>query len=46
MKDNKKKVVVGPNFLSSWFFYDFVLCNGRRSWKEPSRRSTAMATTS
>ena len=28
MKDNKKKVVVGPNFLSSWFVYDFVLCNG------------------
>lgn len=25
-EDKKKTVVVGPNFLASWFVYDYVLC--------------------
>lgn len=30
MKEQKKKetVVVGPNFLASWFVYDYEVCDG------------------
>lgn len=29
--ENKPKaVVIGPNFLSSWFVYDYEVCDGRR----------------
>lgn len=29
-EDKPKAVVVGPNFLSSWFVYDYEVCDGRR----------------
>lgn len=30
----KQTVVVGPNFLSSWFVYDFELCADREELKQ------------
>lgn len=32
-KDNSEKqpVIIGPNFLNSWFVYDFELCEGIRA---------------
>lgn len=27
-RGEKETVVVGPNFLASWFIYDFELCEG------------------
>jgi hypothetical protein len=29
-EDRPEKVVVGPNFLSSWFIYDYEICDGVR----------------
>lgn len=29
-EDKPKAVVIGPNFLSSWFVYDYEVCDGRR----------------
>ena len=29
-EDKPKPVVIGPNFLSSWFVYDYEVCDGRR----------------
>ena len=29
-EDKPKTIVVGPNFLSSWFVYDYEVCDGRR----------------
>lgn len=29
-EDKPKAIVVGPNFLSSWFVYDYEVCDGRR----------------
>lgn len=29
-EDKPKAVVVGPNFLSSWFVYDYEVCDGCR----------------
>lgn len=29
-EDKPKAVVIGPNFLSSWFVYDYEICDGRR----------------
>lgn len=29
-EDKKKTVVVGPNFLTNWFVYDYEICEGRR----------------
>lgn len=26
VKRKSKPVVIGPNFLNSWFFYDFQIC--------------------
>lgn len=30
----KQTVVVGPNFLNSWFIYDFELCADREELKQ------------
>lgn len=29
----KRPVVVGPNFLGSWFIYNFEVCNGVEALK-------------
>lgn len=29
-EDKPKAVVIGPNFLSSWFVYDYEVYDGRR----------------
>lgn len=29
----KRPVVVGPNFLASWYIYDFEVCNGLAALK-------------
>lgn len=31
---DRKTVVVGPNFLNSWFVYDFELCAGLEELKQ------------
>ena len=33
-RSNPRKVVVGPNFLSSWFIYDFQICSEYEELKQ------------